>query len=241
VSHDDDLPDRRMLSEHRFDLARLDAVAADLDLLIDTPAELEVAVLEISSEIPRPVEPRSRNVREAVGHEAIGGQLRSVQVSSAHTVAADVQLPQSTDGHRLEVSIQDVELRIGDRAADRHPSGSAASSRGLVDTAADHGLGRAVFVDEAGLGSVSLPEGQAVPRERLSSDDEDTRAACGAVRRKLPAEQQEVRRGDLDGAQIRRGLERVAQALEALLFRHEHHSAPDEQWEEKTGDREVEP
>jgi hypothetical protein len=56
-----------------LDLARLDAEAAHLHLLVGAPQEFEVAVGEEARQIARAVEARARLRAERVGDESFGG------------------------------------------------------------------------------------------------------------------------------------------------------------------------
>ena len=51
------LPHRRVLQQRRLDLAQLDAEAADLDLVVQPPQELQVAVGPPAHPVARPVQP----------------------------------------------------------------------------------------------------------------------------------------------------------------------------------------
>src|SRR4051794_3909966 len=50
--------ERRMLHEHRFDLAKLDAEAAHLNLVIAPPQEFKRAVGAVACQVARPIQPR---------------------------------------------------------------------------------------------------------------------------------------------------------------------------------------
>src|SRR6185503_18468246 len=67
VARDDrGVAQRRVLPEHRLDLAELDAEAADLHLMIDAADVLEYAILADAAEVAGPVEAlsRARRVRD---------------------------------------------------------------------------------------------------------------------------------------------------------------------------------
>ena len=82
------LAHRRVLAEPRLDLARLDAEAADLHLLVDAAQELDPAVGEMARQVAGAVEPRRRHA-ERVGDEALRRQLRPPQVAARQAVAAE--------------------------------------------------------------------------------------------------------------------------------------------------------
>ena len=61
--HHDSLANDRVLAQHRFDLAELDAEAADLHLMVDAAQILDVASRQKPSQITRSVEPPPRLIR----------------------------------------------------------------------------------------------------------------------------------------------------------------------------------
>ncbi len=67
-----------MLGQPRLDLARLDAIAADLHLIVVAAQELDVAVCQVARQIAGLVEPVALD--ERAGDEPLGGQLGTVEV-----------------------------------------------------------------------------------------------------------------------------------------------------------------
>src|ERR671915_644883 len=63
--------DRVVAHQCGFDLARLDAEAADLDLVVDAAQELDVAVWQIAGSVAAAIEARPGGLREGVGYEAL--------------------------------------------------------------------------------------------------------------------------------------------------------------------------
>ena len=85
--------------QHRLDLAQLDPEAADLDLVVEPAEELEVAVRPLARQVAGAVEPRAGRLAERVGDEALGRELRPVEVAAGQAGAADVQLAGHADRH----------------------------------------------------------------------------------------------------------------------------------------------
>src|SRR5207247_10262872 len=75
------LASRGMLGDARFDLPRLDAKAANSDLMVDTAEELDVAVRQQAHEIAGLVQPGCRLRAKRIRDELLGGELRPVQVA----------------------------------------------------------------------------------------------------------------------------------------------------------------
>ena len=99
---DDRLSYRRVLQQHRLDLAQLDPVAPDLDLLIDPTQDTGCRHRADTVPGPRSYTGARRAGREGVGDELLSGQLRAVQVAAGHAGAADAELARNPDRHRLE-------------------------------------------------------------------------------------------------------------------------------------------
>jgi hypothetical protein len=118
VSHHDRVADRFVRGETRLDLARLDAKAPDLYLVVDPPQKLDVAVLEMPGPIPGAVEARPRHRRERIRHEALRRQRGAVDVAARHAGAADVELTGHSLRDRVAVGVEDVDGRVGDGTSD---------------------------------------------------------------------------------------------------------------------------
>ena len=73
-----------MAAQPRLDLAELDAVAAQLDLVVVAAEALELAVGEHAHHVARAVHARAGLAgrrRERVGDEALGGELGAAEVA----------------------------------------------------------------------------------------------------------------------------------------------------------------
>ncbi len=64
-----------------------------------------------------------RDIAERVGNKALLGQLRKVQITPCDTLTTNVKLTGHTDGHRLQVLIEDVDTGVGDGAANVQRAG----------------------------------------------------------------------------------------------------------------------
>ena len=121
VDADRRLQDARVLGEAGLDLAGLDAVAADLHLLVDAPDQVERARRKPAGQIPGAVEAATwRSVR--VRHEPLGGELGPVEIALSHAEAAQEELADDTARDRPQGGVEDDGLGVRDRASDRHPA-----------------------------------------------------------------------------------------------------------------------
>src|SRR6266516_2817515 len=148
--HDGSPAYRLVLCEHGLDLAELDSVAAQLDLLVGAAEELEVAVGEPADEVAGAVEARLGVVVERIGDEAFGGQLGAVPVAAREAVAAEVELAGNTDGHGLATVVEHVDTHVRDRAADRCEA-AALAGPAAMEGSVDAALGGAIEIDELGV------------------------------------------------------------------------------------------
>ena len=69
-----------------------------------------------SAQVAGPIERCPWPRTERVGHESFGRQTWPLQIAPRHAVAADIQFARHTHGDGAEVPVEQVELRVGDRA-----------------------------------------------------------------------------------------------------------------------------
>src|SRR5436190_24322730 len=116
--HDQGLIDIRVTQEGTFNLARLDAKAAQLHLLVHTPEEFYVAVVEMARQIAGSIHACSRLRGEGVRNKFLGGQISSIAVSACQARPACIQLSPRQVRNGLQVRIKKIDLRVGDWTAD---------------------------------------------------------------------------------------------------------------------------
>ena len=109
----------RMVGKRVLDLLELDTVAPDLDLMVGAAEAFDRAVGAAAGEVAGPVQPRAFLARERIGQEALPVLRGIVDVAAAYTGAADAKLAGHADRQRLQVCIEHIELRVGQRRADR--------------------------------------------------------------------------------------------------------------------------
>src|SRR5690606_27544417 len=117
--HDHGIRHRIVLAEARLDLPQLDAVAADLDLVVQPAEKLDGAVLSPVGEVARAVEASTVLPGEGVGHEPFRSEVGPADVPTCDLYAADAQLAGYADGCLEAMRVQDMDPRVGDRSADR--------------------------------------------------------------------------------------------------------------------------
>ena len=110
--------DLRMSAKAGFDFTQLDAEAAQLDLLVDAAEEFDVAIGQIAGQVAGAVEAGAGAGVKRMGDEFFSGQLRAVEIAASEAGTANQQFARDANRDRLEVFIHDVDLGVGDRAAD---------------------------------------------------------------------------------------------------------------------------
>ncbi len=144
--------DLRVPQQRRFDLLELDPTAPQLNLLVDPPAEQQLAGVHHPSQITGPVQAPAR--LERIGRE---GRARvGPEVPRRHRRPADVQLSARADRRRLPGPVEHVqpERRHGHPDRDGRPLAQAVQG-GAIEAragAVDRGLRGAVAVDDASRG-----------------------------------------------------------------------------------------
>ena len=108
-------------AQRGLDLAELDAVPADLDLVVHAPQEVQPS-LAAHHQVTGAVEPGPR-VR-GVGNEARRGLGRSTQISPSHLDAAQVELSGDAVWHGPEGVVEHRGVHTLPRGADRHGAGA---------------------------------------------------------------------------------------------------------------------
>ncbi len=99
--------------------AEFDAVAADLDLVVDAAEELDGSVVPPAGEVSGAVHAAARRA-VYVREELVGGAGRVAHVAAGHAGAADEEFAHGADGDGLEVGVEDTHGHVGQGAADGH-------------------------------------------------------------------------------------------------------------------------
>ena len=85
----------RVVAQDGVDLAELDAEPAQFHLLIGAADEHQTAIGQSARDIAGPIQPLAVGIR--VGHEPLGGQVRTTKIASRKRDSTDVQLTGTTE------------------------------------------------------------------------------------------------------------------------------------------------
>src|ERR1044072_7891 len=97
--------------EGTFDLAKLDAKATNLDLLIAASEKLHLAVCSIAPAVAELIKTRTRFSTKWIGNIPVGGQHR-VCISESEAYAAGIDIARNADRNRIETRIENVVPRV---------------------------------------------------------------------------------------------------------------------------------
>ena len=104
-----------MARQRHLDLAKLDPIAPDLDLLVQTTEEFQSPVDAVAGPIAGAVEARPSVLGKGIWQERRGGQLRPPRIARAQAVATDVEIAWNSDRAGGEGRIQHVVAGVRDR------------------------------------------------------------------------------------------------------------------------------
>ena len=131
-----------MRRQHRLDFLGLDAVTADLELVVDAAEQLDLAVRPVARAIAAAIKPAAVG-RERIVHESLRRRLGQVEVAAGHAGAAYAQFAGDADRQRLHRLVEHVGPDVGDRFTDRN---GATDPVEAGERGPDRRLGRAVLV-----------------------------------------------------------------------------------------------
>lgn len=219
-----------MGGEDALDLAQLHSIAADLDLLIRAPRELDVAVRQYAAQVTGAVEPCPRRP-ERVRHELLSGLRGAPEITARYAAPADTDLARHADGHGPRRLVQDVHGSVRDRPADRHHL----TTRRAVDRigrVADGDLGRAVLVDQPPLAQPVVPLPRHMVEQHIAPGHHGAGQTVDPGRVQLVREHLQMSRGELDEGVRLAGHEPLAEFGHVQPLREHVHGPTDEQGRE---------
>ena len=155
---DVDLADALALRQPRLDLAQLNAESANLHLEVVAAQVLDNAIRGPPAEIPCLVHASAGLSGERIGHKPLGRQIRAVQIAPRHTGAANVEFAANADGRGISAGVEDIDLRVRYRPADRGRRRQRRIRRNFVDDAADNRFGWPILVHDAHIWLHLLPQ-----------------------------------------------------------------------------------
>src|SRR4030095_15973995 len=97
-----------ILAKHGFNLAQLDSIATNLDLVVQTPKKLQASVGPILDLVTCSVTPSPLSLADWVGKELCCSQVGPVQISPCYTDASYEEFTRNANRNRFQLPIQHV-------------------------------------------------------------------------------------------------------------------------------------
>ncbi len=127
--------------EARFDLAQFQALATQFDLPVEATQIIHHAVRQPARQVASAIEAAELGVLD----EALGSQLRALEIAARQLYPTQIQFTRDACRYRLEPLVEHQQLCIGHRSADRHQLTLRVGHAGPV-TDVDAGFGRPVKI-----------------------------------------------------------------------------------------------
>src|SRR5215475_14312781 len=140
----------RMPHQRRLDLPRLNAEAANLNLLVRAPHKLQNPIPAPARQVPAAVHPPPRSTKP-VRNKTLTRQPATTNIAPTNPSTRDVKLPNNTNRNRLQTTVQYINTQIGDAAPDEIAAGREGNvpvEQNMTDM--HRRFGDAVHVDQHG-------------------------------------------------------------------------------------------
>ncbi|CAH0355919.1 hypothetical protein AQB9606_04490 [Aquabacterium sp. CECT 9606] len=147
LHHHDGFAHASLAQQLRLDLAKLDAKAPDLDLVVDAAQVFDLAIQAPAHQVAGSVQALARGA-EGVGHEALGRQAVAPDIAAGQADAAQVQLASHALWQQVQAGVQHAHGGVGDGLADGHVVQAIVTASPMGDI--DGRFGRAIQVVQAG-------------------------------------------------------------------------------------------
>src|SRR5581483_2736701 len=97
---------RRRCTQASLDLSQFNAIAAQLDLLINAPNELYLSAGQIANAVPGAIHASAGLPAEGMRQKLLCRQIGSAVIAARQTCASDKEFPHHPDRHRLQPAIK---------------------------------------------------------------------------------------------------------------------------------------
>src|SRR5262250_893628 len=112
----------RVPNQRGLDLPRLNAEAADLNLMVRSPHKLQNPIPAPARQVPAAVHPAPRSTLP-VRNKALPRQTPTSNIPAPNPSPRNVKLPNDPNRNSLQTTIQDIDPQIGDAAPDEIAAG----------------------------------------------------------------------------------------------------------------------
>src|SRR2546423_8630798 len=112
----------RVPNQRGLDLPRLNAEAANLNLMVRSPHKLQNPIPAPARQVPAAVHPAPRSAK-AVRNKALPRQTATPNIPPTNPSTRNVKLPDNPNRYRLQTTVQYINLQVGDAAPDEIAAG----------------------------------------------------------------------------------------------------------------------
>ena len=215
----------RQARHHPVNLAKLDALPADLQLVVAAAKILHRAVRQPARHVAGAIHPLTGGKR--VGDKAAGGEVRTSQIALRQLDAGEIKIPRHPRRHRAHRGIENAQPGVPHRPANRH---AAAGHRrqlrpaGRIPADVHRRLRRAVQVMQRRAGQ-ALPLAAQFRRQRFAAAEYPPQRAAGsdAVGIQRGDKRRQHRRHKVGGGHAVAGEELLHRLRVAVRLRLGHH------------------
>src|SRR5205807_2907731 len=183
----------RVPNQRGLDLPRLNAEAANLNLMVRSPHKLQNPIPAPARQVPAAVHPAPRSAKP-VRNKALPRQTATPNISAPNPSTRNVKLPDNPNRYRLQATIQYINPRVPDRTTKRDLARAIVTAWPIGHV--DGGFGRTVKVFHAHVRQQRLDLVAGLSRERLAATDE-TANGCASLRSLVCQEDVEHRRHEM--------------------------------------------
>ncbi|SAL01888.1 hypothetical protein AWB80_08230 [Caballeronia pedi] len=164
--------------QHALHFARLDAISANLDLIVGTSEVFERAIRCNARQIARSIHTLARH--ERVRHEALGAASGLSVIAARHARATQIKLACRAGGHGVHVLVEHVDACVGERCAQRQAALHVVIVRHRVHCDADRRFRRSVMIEDAACRRERGDLREQRRRGRFAADDQRARGQHAA-------------------------------------------------------------
>src|SRR6516164_7841179 len=178
----------RVPNQRGLDLPRLNAEAANLNLMVRTPHKLQNPIAAPARQVPAAVHPAPRSTKP-VRNKALPRQTPATNIPTPNPSTRNVKLPDNTNRNRLQTTIQYINPQVGDAAPDEIAAGrdgKVSVEQNMTDM--HRRLGDAVHVGQRRrtVGVMLIPIFESPHIQRFTTKDHMTQNKRSSELRMLP-------------------------------------------------------
>src|SRR6266478_2047141 len=183
----------RVPNQRGLDLPRLNAEAANLNLMVRSPHKLQNPIPAPARQVPAAVHPAPRSTKP-VRNKALPRQTPTPNIPAPNPSTRNVKLPNNTNRYRLQTTVQYINPRVPDRTTNRDLARAIVTAWPIGHV--DGGFGRTVKVFHAHVRQQRLDLVAGLSGERLAATDEKANG-CASFRSLVCQEDVEHRRHEM--------------------------------------------